>query len=181
MDYENDIPMQTKIIVLCFPLFVAIGYILFKIIQKITRAQLKKKYTVEVTAKCVGSQDTYVQFIDVDENPENYKNLDGSKYIGTRMSKAIFEFDLNSQHYKVSINSSTNQPYAIGDKAQILINPNNPTEGYILTDQEPKNYYAKAKKTQDRITNTIGIVAVVLFYFLIAYYICFSPLYAAKR
>lgn len=179
MYYENDIPIQTKIIVLCFPLFVVIGYILFKIIQKITRAQLKKKYTIEVTAECVDSQDTYAQFIDVDENPETYRNLDGSKYIGTKMSKAIFEFDLNSQRYKVCNNSSsTNQPYAVGDKAQILINPNNPTEGYILTDQELKNYYAKAKKTQSRITNIIGIGAVVFFYFLIAYLICFSPIYA---
>lgn len=179
MYYENDIPIQTKIIVLCFPLLVAIGYILFKIIQKITRAQLKKKYTIEVSAKCVGPEDTYAQFIGVDESPENYRNLDGSKYIGRKMSKAIFEYDLNSQHYRVSNNSSsTNQPYAIGDKAQILINPNKPTEGYILTDQELKNYYAKAKKTQNRITNIIGIGAVVFFYFLIAYLICFSPICA---
>lgn len=179
MLYENDIPIQTKIIILCFPLLVVIGYILFKIIHKIVRAQLKKKYTIEVTAECVDSQDTYAQFIDIDKNPENYKNLDGSKYIGTRVSKAIFEFVLNTQHYKVCNNSSsTNQPYAVGDKAQILINPNNPTEGYILTDQELKNYYTKAKKTQNRITNIIVMGAVVFFYLAIAYLVCFSPIYA---
>jgi len=87
---------------------------------------------------------------------------------------AFFKFVYDKRTFIVSNGfASTNQPYAIGDKAQILIDPHHPGKGYILADKELKNYYKKASQTQDRKTNFIGMVALVAFYIFFVYIVCY--------
>lgn len=94
----------------------------------INRNKKKKKYTLQIMAE-------------VDRLETSIATFEGDNTSGTRvqMRTPVMKFELYGHIYETKNNSADANPlYKPGDKVEILIDPLNPTDGYIVSDAEFK-------------------------------------------
>lgn len=94
----------------------------------INRNKKKKKYTVQVMAE-VGRLETSTATFGGGDTHETH----------VQMRTPVMKFELYGHIYETKNNSAdANSIYKPGDKVEILIDPLNPTDGYIVSDAEFK-------------------------------------------
>jgi preprotein translocase subunit YajC len=103
-----------------------LGIIIFVIIMIfVSRKIKKKKYTALVIAE-VEKMDTIITTFGSEGNRAKVP-----------MHAPIMKFELNGQTYRTKNNShESNVHFETGQRVEILIDPSNPTDGYLLSDKE---------------------------------------------